>query len=490
MHSRARRLSPGQRPNRAPTLDTSYTGQSNYPHDIRTKGEHAVGDVVGRLTSLVNAENRFSTPYPSLREAQVQAMNERLQERRDRIKLLAFRAKEAGTSEIRSKEDMVPLLFPHTAYKSYPESFLTEQKWDRLAKWLGTISPHPITPIDTSGIEDIDDWIDRLAAKGHYVSCSSGTTGKSAMLIASEKDMAWSRLDTVGVFSWGSGVEPARDRRMLGVAPTADVPKNITIRDAQVAAFGDPGFEPFRLPVPPITIGQMTKMVVLRKAMADGTARPEQIAEFEATSKEREETLEKAYVISAEALVAARTDKLYISGMWNSLHHVARLVREMGYSAKDFHPDNCIYVGGGLKRAQLPPDYQEFVYETFNIPAHRKFQTYSMQEINSGMPRCQKGGRYHVPPWVVLFLLDREGDEMLPETAGETEGRAGFVDLSLDGRWNGVISGDKICVDFGKCACGHAGPTIRDDIVRYADLEGDDKIGCAGTVDAYVRGLS
>ena len=41
----------------------------------------------------------------------------------------------------------------------------------------------------------------------------------------------------------------------------------------------------------------------------------------------------------------------------------------MGYSAKDFHPDNCIYVGGGLKRAQLPDDYQEFVHETFNIPA-------------------------------------------------------------------------------------------------------------------------
>jgi len=26
--------------------------------------------------------------------------------------------------------------------------------------------------------------------------------------------------------------------------------------------------------------------------------------------------------------------------------------------------------------------------------------------------------------------------------------------------------------------------------VRYADLEGDDKIGCAGTIDAYVRGVA
>jgi hypothetical protein len=27
-------------------------------------------------------------------------------------------------------------------------------------------------------------------------------------------------------------------------------------------------------------------------------------------------------------------------------------------------------------------------------------------------------------------------------------------------------------------------------VARYADIQGDDKIGCSGTVDAYVRGLS
>ncbi|HUJ66810.1 MAG TPA: hypothetical protein VLX59_14790 [Acidimicrobiales bacterium] len=449
-----------------------------------------MGGVLESLTKLVDADDRFAIPYSELRQTQVEAMNERFQERKDRIKLLAFRAKEAAVSDIGSREDMVPLLFPHTAYKSYPESFLTEQKWDRLAKWLGTVSPYPIAPIDTSDIEGIDDWIDRLGTEGHFLSCSSGTTGKSAMLLASERDMSWSRLDTIGVFSWGSGVKPERDRRMFGVAPTADVPKNVTIRKAQVAAFSDPRFEPFRLPVPPITVGSLTKMVVLRKAIAEGTARPEEIAEFEATATEREASLEQAYVVSAQSLVAARADKLFISGMWNSLYIVAKLVRDMGYGAKDFHPDNCIYVGGGLKRAQLPPDYQQFVYETFNIPANRKFQNYSMQELNSGMPRCQKGGRYHVPPWVVPFVLDKDGEVLLPHADGELEGRAAFFDLALDGRWGGVITGDRVSLDLGTCPCGQAGPSLRDDIVRYTDLEGDDKIGCAGTVDAYVRGLS
>src|SRR5262245_36952441 len=113
-------------------------------------------------------------------------MNERLQERRDRIKLLGHRAKEANIGVVRSRNDVIPLLFPHSVYKSYPERFLTEQKWDRLAKWLGTVTPYPITPMDTSAVIDLDDWLARLASNGNYVSCSSGTTGKSAMLHASE----------------------------------------------------------------------------------------------------------------------------------------------------------------------------------------------------------------------------------------------------------------------------------------------------------------
>ena len=447
---------------------------------------------VDKLIGWARADDRFAVPHADLRTAQVEAMNERFQERRQQIKLLDHRAKEANLTEIRTAEDVVPLLFPHTAYKSYPEGWLTEQKWDRLGKWLGTVSSYPIAPIDTSDISDIDTWIARLEAAGHFVACSSGTTGKSAMLVASARDIEWACTDNVGAFSWGSGVEPTRDFRMFGLAPVAQVTRNMAIGDAQTAAFGDPRVEKFRLPVPPITVGQLTRMVVLRKAIADGTARPGEIAAFEATAKERQETLEKALLVGAEALVAARAHKLFISGLWNALYQIAQVVRGMGYSGKDFHPDNCIYVGGGLKRAQLPPDYQQFVHETFNIPAHRNFQIYSMQELGSTMPRCQKGRRYHVPPWIVAMVLNKNGDALLSAagSGGEVEGRAAFFDLSLDGRWGGVITGDKISLDFSRCACGNGSPSIRDDIARYADLEGDDKIGCAGTVDAYVRGVS
>jgi len=449
-----------------------------------------VSSATDKLLGLASADDRFDHSAAELRETQAAALDERFQERKDRIKLLGHRAREAGIDGIRGRQDMVPLLFPHTVYKSYPESFLIEERWDRLGKWLGTVSPYPIAPVETADVAGIDDWIGRLQAAGHYVSCSSGTTGKSAMLLASERDMDWSRVDTVNVFSWGSGVRPQRDRRMMGLAPTAAVPKNLVIGEAQQAAFGDPGRERFRLPIPPITVGSLTSMIVLRKKIADGTARPGELAEYERTAKERQEALDQAMVAGAEALVKYRDEKLYISGLWNALYQVAKIVREMGYAAKDFHPDNCIYVGGGLKRAQLPPDYQEFVHQTFNIPASRDFQNYSMQELNSGMPKCQRGGRYHVPPWIVPFILDEQGQTLLPHSGGEVEGRAAFYDLSLDGRWGGIITGDKISLDFGPCGCGRAGASVRDNIVRYADLPGDDKIGCAGTVDAYVRGLS
>ncbi len=446
---------------------------------------------VERLTGLVEDPDRYDIPYEELHETQIQAMNERFQERKDAIKLLAHRAKQAGISEVSSLDDMVPLLFPHTAYKSYPESFLMEEKWDRLGKWLDTVATYRVPPQDPARIDGVDDWIEKLQEEsGHYVSCSSGTSGKSAMLVASLDDMMWCKKEAVATYVWGSGVKPARDRRIFGLAPVASVPRNKFTGEAYVEALQDPAYEPFQFPVPPITVGSLTRMVVLRKKMADGTAKPGEIEELEKTSAEREQALKDAVKISAEALVEARQDKLHISGMWANLYEVAKLVRDMGYSAKDFNPENSIYVGGGLKRAQLPDDYREFVYDTFNISPERNYQNYSMQEFHSGMPRCQEGGRYHLPPWLVPLILDKTGDNLLPLSDQEYEGRAAFFDLSIDGRWGGVISGDKVSIDFSPCACGARGPSIRDNIMRYADLEGDDKIGCAGTVDAYVRGVS
>ena len=147
-------------------------------------------------------------------------------------------------------------------------------------------------------------------------------------------------------------------------------------------------------------------------------------------------------------------------------------------------------VSGGLKRVALPDDYKEFVFETLNISQARALQSYGMQELSTNAPRCS-AGRYHMAPWSVLLLLDESGENLIePCFDGEVEGRAAFFDMSMQGRWGGVISGDKIRATWAKCECGRSSPSIADDIQRYADLASGDKIACSGTIDAYVRGVT
>ncbi|MBW8785830.1 MAG: hypothetical protein JF593_14550 [Novosphingobium sp.] len=451
-----------------------------------------MGEMVERLVSTMPDSSGHQLEYDEVRKLQIAAMNERLQERIGQIKLVAMRAGDAGVSEIRAAEDVVPLLLPHTAYKSYPESVLVDKKWDRLTKWLGTVSAHPTSNVDLSEVAEIDDWVAACERAGLYVSCSSGTTGKSAMLVASQADLDFASRDGVAAVQWGSDIRAGDMRTTAGAAgAVAYTPRNAAMGKALMEAFSDPAAPRFQSGVPPVTIGSITRMISLRKAVADGTARPAEIAEYEAESESRQKALDSAQARAVDDIISKRDRRLYITGMWGSLYPFAEEVRNRGYSAKDFHPENAVYLGGGLKRAKLPANYREFVYETFNLQPRYIYQMYGMQEMNSSMPRCQKGQRYHVPPWVVVLPLDKSGDNLMPNWGeGEVEGRAAFFDLSMDGRWGGVISGDHVHVRFGRCECGATSPSIRDDVYRYSDLEGDDKIGCAGTVDAYVRGMS
>ncbi len=451
-----------------------------------------MGKAVDSLLKHMPEASGFDIPYADLRDVQVTAMNERLQEQGLQIKLVKLRAQDAEITEITRLEDVVPLLLPHTAYKSYPESFLTEKKWDRLTKWLGTVSAYPTDNVDLTDVREIDDWVAACEKAGHFVSCSSGTTGKSAMLVASQKDLDFASRDGVSAVQWGSAIRDGDKRTPAGAAgAVAYTPRNAAMGKTMMAAFVDPEAERFQSGLPPVTIGSLTKMISLRKAVSDGTAKPAEIAEYEAESATRQNALDVAQVGAVEDIIAKRNEKLYITGMWGSLYPFAEAVRARGYSAKDFNPDNGVYLGGGLKRAKLPDDYREFVYETFNLQPGNIYQMYGMQELGTSMPRCQGGNRYHVPPWLVCLPLNKDGDALVPGIGeGQVEGRAAFFDLSMDGRWGGVISGDHIEVDYSPCACGNSSPSIADNVYRYSDLEGDDKIGCAGTVDAYVRGLS
>ena len=144
-----------------------------------------MGKVADQLLAYQHRDDAYEISHADVAELQIAAMNERLQERVGKIALLAMRAKSAGIETIERLEDMVPLLLPHTAYKSYPEKFLIDKRWDKLTKWLSTVSTATLDDVDLAGLADIDEWVERLAEAGHYLSCSSGTTGNPAMLMSS-----------------------------------------------------------------------------------------------------------------------------------------------------------------------------------------------------------------------------------------------------------------------------------------------------------------
>jgi hypothetical protein len=443
---------------------------------------------VDRLTRLVDAPDRHAIPSAELLPVQIEAANERLASHARSVQLVRNRVEETGIRQIREPSDLVPLLFAHTAYKSYPEGWLAGGRWDMLARWLNTVTSTPIEGVDMAAVRGIDDWLAQLADAGHYVSCSSGTSGKVSMIPSLMSDRLLVKRNLAFSLAWATGLKAERQHRLFICNPSSNNFRYLDSWAALEAAFGRLGHE-FRFPGDAITVGAVRDMVGLRNAIGSGNARPEQIADYEALVQERERMMSGAVDTIAQALAASRGDKLIVVGMYALIFEVAQKIRTMGLGRADFHPDNAMMVSGGLKGADLPADYREQIMDTFNIAPARAFSMYGMQELNTLFPRCA-AGRYHAAPWVLLLPLDDAGERLQGPLKGEIEGRAAFFDASHEGRWGGLISSDKIAIDYGKCGCGHEGPTIADSIQRYSDLAGGDKISCAGTIDAYVRGAA
>jgi hypothetical protein len=441
-----------------------------------------------RLMALMDSNDCYDTAPAELLPLQIEAANERLAAQIDQIGLLKNRAEAGNVNEIKEPADLVPLLFAHTTYKRYSERWLTECQWDRMGRWLNTVSSRPVEDIDFDGVETLDGWIKRLESIGHYLSCSSGTTGKPAMLSGTEGDIDFSARGTAGGMVWALGLKPSSERKFFGIGPEFAAPRESAIKDAMIAAIA-PDVEPFQFGSEPITVGAMVEMIVLRRKIADGTARPSELAEFERIATERAAEMTASAEKAVDALIEARHRPIMVSGMFGQLYPIAEAVRAKGFSGTDFHAENSMFIAGGLKGAVLPENYREYILETFNVSDDGMYHMYSMREINSTFPLCT-AGRYHISPWVIALPLDVSGDELLDAGDGEIEARAAFMDLSIEGRWGGIISGDKISISFAKCACGHHGPTVGRDIMRFSDLPDGDKISCAGSIDAYVRGVS
>ncbi len=429
----------------------------------------------------------FDRHIEGLAARQLDAARELFKMRREQIPVVRRRAEDAGVTEIRSFEDLVPLLLAHTSYKSYPISFMESGRWDRMLQWLQTLSVQDVSNVDIEGVTDVDDWIARLRAAGHMVQATSGTTGKVSFLNHSQGDADLKRRHYANISGWPF-LKADKSRHVFIVGPSSGPNSAIEAYQNTVACWACQGGAHF-LTDEPVLIGDISRMAALRARIAEGTATPGEIEAAERNGAAKAERMRKALESFAEALIAHRHEPINVTAQWAQHMMIIDQARKMGVGDGEFHPQSMVSAGGGVKGVALPPDYRERVTRFYGDVVRPG--AYGMTELLSLMPRCEHM-RYHKPPTLIWLLLDQAGERLLWADDGENgvvEGRFAFLDLAYEGRWGGLISGDKVQIDFSDtCPCGRPGPTILDTISRYSQSGQDDHIGCAGTIDAYIRG--
>ena len=442
------------------------------------------------IKALVDTADPYRDAPANLRELQREAIRERFAEKRQQLKILDRRASEAGVSEIRTLQDLVPLLFTHTNYKSYPETFVDKGQWGNMNLWLQTLTSKPVTGVNMDGIRDADDWIDRLRDAGHHLFASSGTSGKCSFLDQTEADVALaSKAYMQGFLGQWAPRRPAGDRSSFVFFPPTGVHRlcihNHQFFSQYVSPPGETHFisnDPLRA-TPGIRAGQ------LRRALAAGTALPEEIAAFEEENKRNGELAAERFKAFVDLIDSKRHQPIVMGVMWPAAFQLMEALKARGVKDGAFHPDSIFQMGGGIKGVKLPDDFKEQIQRFYGVPPENYLNSYAMVEMTGLSPFVQHLGAYALPPWIVPLILDKSAETLLNPADGKgvVEGRMALFDLLTDARWGGLISGDKVVVDFDS-ADGFAGPLVRS-VARYQDLEeGEDKLTCAGTIDSYVRG--
>ncbi|TAK69695.1 MAG: hypothetical protein EPO13_07525 [Actinomycetota bacterium] len=436
------------------------------------------------LLELVDRDDPFAENGEEIAQLRLQAISDRFEEHREKIPVLARRAADGGVDAIRSRADVVPLLFSHTTYKSYPETFVRQGRWDRMTTWLKTLSAVDGDEVNVEGVKDVDDWLDRLADAGHFIVASSGTTGKSSFLDNSAKDIERIQYIPQKTFAWPRQI-PHDNSRML-------VSMGRTVKGRFRGYYNHIGRTKY-LAKPDASysideaapLAELSRLAALRAAIGAGTATPSDVQEYEGLSRGADERLFASLGRLAEIIVERHDEPMLIMGLWPYAYQMVEVARKRGWESANAHPDTVLGLGGGTKGVALPPDYREQVMKWF-APA-RQCDQYGMSEMSGFALMCE-AGFYHWPAWIELLMVDESGEKLLPNE-GKVTGRVALFDPVYEGHWGALATGDLANVDFGRCACGRPGPTVEDNVTRYGagSAAGDDKLTCAASVDAYIR---
>jgi hypothetical protein len=432
-----------------------------------------------------------------LADLQLSGLKLRFEQLRGRIPVLTAIAGEQGVTEIEAVEDVVPLLFQHSVYKSYPASLLERNRFGPLTTWLDRLTTHDLTGVPVDDCDSIDSWLDALDAHTRLRVChSSGTAGQMSFLPRARDE--WGEMFNAfraGLFQFSDpdGTSDHAGEYFNLIWPLYRYGRGAITRVPEMALGPMLGGDESRLHV--LRQGRLSSDSMylagrVRAAQARGELDRLEINpalrarryQFEREQRELLESLPRFIERSIERL---RGERVWVLATWNVLYGMAQAGLERGVE-NVFAPDSLVTTGGGAKGQVVPDDWEETVKRFVGVD--RIQHAYAMTEM-TGLSKLCEHGRYHWEPWVIPFVLDPSDGTLLPQSGVQT-GRAAIFDLLPRSYWGGFVTGDEVTATWEPCPCGRTTAHIERRIERYSDKRGgDDKITCAASDDAHRAAL-
>jgi hypothetical protein len=445
-------------------------------------------------------DDGFRLPPKQIEAIQIAGIRKRFSELRAQLPMLDKLATDQGVDAIRAIDDVAPLLFPHTVYKSYPMTYLAKCRFDKLTKWLSGLTTFDLSNVDASGIETIDGWLDLLDAQTPLlVSHTSGTTGKLSFIPRSKEQWRQTIVHSGCMLRhWrgpNSGPNMFNEHRPL-IIPGYRYGGSATQRGNSFMIQFFAGSEDnalFMYPNSRFSADVVSLAGRLRAAEARGeqgmleisTALLKRREELLALEKRRPQDLQTFFDM---ARVKFGGKDVYIAGVWTLLYDWAEQGLKQGHRGI-FGKGSVLFSGGGKKGKALPDNYRETIKEFLGFDT--SYEMYAISEQMGFSIMCE-AGHYHIPPVIVPVLLDPTTGAPLPRRDGTT-GRLALLDLMPNTYWAGLVTGDEVTWGGWRepCSCGRTGAYLHDQIRRYGDKEdGDDKLVCAGAPEAHDQALA
>jgi len=433
-------------------------------------------------------EDLMSIPREEREKLQLEAVRINFHRLRDRIPALTKLADRQGVDTIDRIEDILPVCFDHRVLKNYPIQIIEKRDFRKLTTWLDKLTAHDLTRLDLTGLNTIEEWLGRLEALGMLVTYSSGTTGKLSFVPRSYDEFGPWKFHFYNVNRASSGVDhwqiklPTFFPGYRGGYQT--MLKMMSLFNMEMAGGPEHYYTLYDTHIPADLMALSGRL-----QSAEDKGEVAQLGLEPALLEQRQKMLEQGRTREgdmenwfARLIEQFKGQQVKIGGTFSDLYRVTVAAREKGLKC-EFAPGSVLQGGGGMKGYKdAPDDWEDQVKEFFGID--RMGNQYGFSECIGNAPLCE-AGFFHLPPYSVPLLMDRDGNAMPRE--GVQKGRLVLVDPIPVSYWGGFTSGDEVTVHWDEdCDCGWKSPRVGKTIRRFAENEGgDDKITCAGSQQAY-----